>query len=160
MIVAVPPPTAVTRPELDTVAMDLSVVVQEVVLLDASVGETVAKSCSVSPLIRERLAFAVTRPEEFTVAIVLLEEDQETDLFEAEDGATVAVSCCVLPFIIVAVVGETETPLAGVVTVTVQVAFLPPSVVVAVMVAVPLAFAVTRPEELTVATVLLLLLHE
>lgn len=62
--------------------------------------------------------------------------------------------------IIVAVVGETETPLAGVVTVTVHVAFLPPSVVVAVIVAVPFPFAITRPEELTVATALLLLLHE
>ena len=52
MIVAVPPPTAVTRPVLDTVATDLSVVVQETVLLEASDGETVANSCSVSPLIR------------------------------------------------------------------------------------------------------------
>ena len=117
-------------------------------------------SAVVAVIVAVPLAFAVTRPEEFTVAIVLLEEDQETDLFEAEDGATVAVSCCVLPFIIVVVVGETVTPLAGVVTVTAHVAFLPPSVVVAVMVAVPLAFAATRPEELTVATELLLLLHE
>ena len=195
MIVAVPPPTAVTRPELDTDATDLSVVVHEIVLLEASVGETVAKSCSVSPLIRESsvlesdtpvtgtrtvtlqtalwlpsavvtvtsaapAAFAVTKPELETVTTELLEEDHDTDLLEADDGATVAVSCCVWPLIIVAVVGETETPLAGVVTVTVQVAFLPPSVVVAVIVAVPLAFAVTRPEELTVATALLLLLQE
>ena len=100
-------------------------------------------------------AFAVTKPDELTVATELLEEDHDTD-----EGATVAVSCCVWPFIIVAVVGATETPLAGVVTVTAHVAFLPPSVVVAVIVAVPLAFAVTRPEELTVATELLLLLQE
>ena len=105
-------------------------------------------------------AFAVTKPDELTVATELLEEDHDTDLLEADEGATVAVSCCVWPFIIVAVVGATETPLAGVVTVTAHVAFLPPSVVVAVIVAVPLAFAVTRPEELTVATELLLLLQE
>lgn len=103
---------------------------------------------------------AVTKPVELTVATELLDEDQDTDLFEADVGATVAVSCFVRPFIIVAVVGVTDTPLAGVVTVTAHVAFLPPSVVVAVIVAVPLAFAVTRPEELTVATALLLLLHE
>lgn len=105
-------------------------------------------------------ALAVTKPVELTAATELLDEDQDTDLFEADEGATVAVSCCVWPFIIVAVVGATETPLAGVVTVTAHVAFLPPSVVVAVIVAVPLAFAVTRPEEFTVATPVLLLLQE
>lgn len=103
---------------------------------------------------------AVTRPVELTVATVSFDEDHDTDLLEADEGATVAVSCRVWPFIIVAVVGEMETPLVGVVTVTVHEAFLPPSVVVAVIVAVPLAFAVTRPDELTVATALLLLLHE
>ena len=40
-------------PELDTVATDLSVVVQEIDLLEASAGEIVADSCSVLPLIRE-----------------------------------------------------------------------------------------------------------
>ena len=53
MIVAVPPPTAVTMPELDTDATDLSVVVHEIVLLEASAGKTVAKSCSVLPFIRD-----------------------------------------------------------------------------------------------------------
>ena len=50
---------------------------------------------------------------------------------------------------------------AGVITVTAHVAVrLVPSEVLAVMVAVPLLFAVTTPELLTVATVVLLLVHD
>ena len=48
---------------------------------------------------------------------------------------------------------------AAAVTVTTQVAVLLPSVVVTVIVAVPTAFAVTRPDADTVATVELLVVH-
>ena len=46
--------------------------------------------------------------------------------------------------------------MTGALTVTVQVAVLPPSVVVTVIVAVPAFFAETTPSEDTVATVVLL----
>ena len=46
--------------------------------------------------------------------------------------------------------------MTGALTVTVQVAVLPPSVVVTVIVAVPAFFAVTTPEVETAATVVLL----
>lgn len=105
-------------------------------------------------------AFAVTRPEVDTDAIAAFDDDHVTLLSLAVDGATVAVSCCVLPLIIVAVVGETVIPDVGVVTTTVHDAVFAPSAVVAVIVAVPLAFAVTRPDEFTVATLVLLLLQE
>jgi hypothetical protein len=103
--------------------------------------------------------FAVTTPEEETVATAVLLDDQITDLSVALEGVTVAVSVSVFPSVKVndvlfRLTPVTETTLA--LTVTEQVAFLPPSLVVTVIVAVPAALAVTKPEEDTVATVVLL----
>ena len=99
--------------------------------------------------------FAVTMPFE-TVATVVLEDDQVTFWFVALDGLTVAVKVSVLPTMRVAVDLLSVTPVTEMVsgfTVNTQVAFLPPSAVVTVMVAVPTFFATTRPVEETVATV-------
>ena len=101
--------------------------------------------------------FAVTTPSEDTVATVMLFDDQVTDLLEAFDGFTVAVSAWVSPSVRVRDVLSSVTPVTGMtgaLTVTVQVAVLPPSVVT-VIVAVPAFFAVTTPEEDTVATAVL-----
>ena len=71
----------------------------------------------------------------------------------------VAVSCEVVPFSRFRVVGFSVTPVTamlGVNTVMAQVAFFPPSAVVAVMVVAPLARAVTSPLALTVAMATLL----
>ena len=102
---------------------------------------------------------AVTTPEVETVATVVLLDDQVTLLFVALDGDTVAVSVCVWPSVSVRLVWFRLTPVTGTVgalTVTEQVAVLPPSVVVTVMVVVPALFAVTMPDEETVATDVLL----
>ena len=96
--------------------------------------------------------FAVTSPVLSTEAMLELLVLQVTVLLEAVEGATVAVSCLVAPTFKVADSGVTVTPLVGVVTVTVQVAVLPPSFVFAVIIVVPLDMAVICPEELTVAT--------
>ena len=72
------------------------------------------------------------------------------------DGVTVAVSVAVFPFVRLSDVLERVIPVAGVVTVTEQVAFLLPAV--AVIVALPFPTAVTTPLE-TVATDVLLDVH-
>ncbi len=72
---------------------------------------------------------------------------------------TVAVRYKVPPFSIVALVLFSVTPVTEVLTVTSQVAVLPPSAVVTLIVAVPFAFAVTTPSLVTVATPVSLLLH-
>ena len=102
--------------------------------------------------------FAVTTPLEETVATVVLFEDHVTFLFDAFEGATVATSVSVSPSVKVNVVLSRVTPVtatSGALTVTVQVAFLPPSFVVTVIVAEPAFFAVMTPVEDTVATVVL-----
>jgi hypothetical protein len=102
---------------------------------------------------------AVTTPEDETVATAVLLEDQVTDLSVALKGVTVAVSVSVFPSVKVKDVLFRLTPVtetAFSLTVTEQVAFLPPSLVVTVIVAVPAALAVTKPAEDTVATVVLL----
>ena len=104
-------------------------------------------------------ALAVTTPEEDTVATEVLLDDHVTDLSVALDGVTVAVRVCVSPSIMVRLVLFKLTPVTETFcacTVTVHVAFFPPSVVVTVIVADPAAFAVTTPEEETVATEVLL----
>jgi len=82
-------------------------------------------------------------------------EDHVRSLFVAPAGDTVAVSCCVPPTSKVIDVGVTETPVtdtkAPEYTVTAQVAVKEPSVVVTTIFVVPVATAVTRPLELTVA---------
>ena len=104
-------------------------------------------------------ALAVTTPEDDTVATDVLLDDQVTDLSVALEGVTVAVSVSVSPTVMERDDLFRLTPVTEIVcalTVTVHVAFLPPSFVVTVMVAVPAAFAVTTPEEDTVATDVLL----
>ena len=110
-------------------------------------------------IVVEPAAFAVTTPEEDTVATEVLLDDQVTVLFVALEGVIVAVSVCVSPTIMLRDVLFRLTPVTEIVcalTVTVQVAFLPPSLVVTVIVVEPAAFAVTTPEDVTVATDVLL----
>ena len=102
---------------------------------------------------------AITTPVEETIATDSLFDDQVTDLSVALDGETVALRLCVSPSVIVRLVlsrltPDTETLLDR--TVNWQVAVLPPSLVLTVIVAVPRDFAETIPEEETVATVVLL----
>src|SRR4051812_22411892 len=100
-------------------------------------------------------AFAVTSPPVLTVATEALLVVQLTFLFVAFAGWIVAVSCCVAPIAMLTVDGETVTPVTAtfvVMTVIAQVAVLLPSCVVTVMLHVPTATAVIRPELLTVAT--------
>ena len=74
---------------------------------------------------------AVTTPEEDTVATDGLFEDQVTDLFVALAGATVATSVPVSPSTRTREVWSSVTPVTEMgLTVSAQVAFLPPSVVV------------------------------
>jgi hypothetical protein len=75
-----------------------------------------------------------------------------TALLEAFVGETVATNVCVPPFEILRVDLFNVTPVTATVTLTVIVARLLPSCVVTVIVALPVATAVIRPEELTVAT--------
>jgi hypothetical protein len=67
-------------------------------------------------------------------------------------GATVATSCAEPLTQVVTLVALSDIPETATETVTVQVAVLPPSAVVAVIVAEPTATPVTTPEEETVAT--------
>ena len=108
-------------------------------------------------------ATAVTRPFASTVAIASSLLDQVTVGLLAFSGATVAVSCRVSPIVTSAVVSFSVTEVASTtagLTVTAQAAVrLLPSLVVAVIVAVPGATAVTRPFASTVATPSLLLVQ-
>jgi hypothetical protein len=102
---------------------------------------------------------AVTNPEELTVAMFVLPDDQVTAWLVALLGATVTVSVSVAPTFSESDVLFNDTPvteITGFVTVIAQVAFLLPSVVVTVIVAVPAVFADTRPVTLTVAMFVLL----
>ncbi len=95
-------------------------------------------------------AFAVTTPS-LTVATPVSLLLHITFLLLASLGSTVVVRPKIPPFSIVALVLFSVTPVTEVLTVTSQVAVLPPSAVVALIVAVPFAFAVTMPP-FTVAT--------
>jgi hypothetical protein len=102
---------------------------------------------------------AVTTPEDDTVATEVLLEDHVTDLSVALEGITVAVNVCVSPTVIDNDVLFRLTPVTDTVvsvTVTKHVVVFPPSFVVTVIVAVPAALAVTKPEDETVATEVLL----
>ena len=106
-------------------------------------------------------AFAVTTPDVETVATEVLLEDQVTDLSVALDGVTVADNACVSPTVMVRDVWFRLTPVTAIgFTVTEQVAFLPPSSVVAVITAVPSLTAETFPFESTVAMFVLELDHD
>jgi hypothetical protein len=133
---------------------EMLTVIADVAVLEPSVVFTV--------IVAEPLATAVTNPEELTVATEVLLEVQVTALLVAFVGATVAANCTVPPAeVIVELVGDTVTPVTATVvepilTVIAQVAVFEPSVVLTVIVAAPLATPVTNPEELTVATDVLL----
>ena len=103
-------------------------------------------------------AFAVTTPLLLTVATDVLLLVQVTVLLVVLEGETVAVKVSVLPTCNVVEVLFKDTLLTGTTTVTVQVALLP-LFEVAIITAVPEAFAVTKPLLLTVATEVLLLAH-
>ena len=91
----------------------------------------------------------------------MLFEDQLTFLLVAFEGETVAISVSLSFSYIDNEYLFKVTPVTEIgVTVTLHVAFLPPSVVVAVIVAFPTALAVTNPAEETVATDVLLDVHE
>lgn len=112
-------------------------------------------SCVVHEIVADPAALAVTVPSEATEATDVLLEVHETAVFVALLGETVGVRRYVSPAVNDNDVGETETPVTAtvaLVTVTVQVAVLPPSSVRTVIVAEPAAFAVTTPLEETVAT--------
>ena len=95
------------------------------------------------------LPFAVTFPAEDTVATEVLEEVHVTVLSEAFSGLTVATSVVVLPLSKVTEDLFNVIPSTGVLTVTLHVALNPPSLVLHVMVAVPVAYPETLPEEET-----------
>jgi hypothetical protein len=123
-------------------------------MVDVSVKEP---SSVVTVIVTTPAAIEVTKPLAFTVAIASSDDAQVIFLLVALFGLIVAVSCCVFPKpTIVAVSGVTETlvTLTGL-TVSVASPKTPdPSVAVALMTEVPakpVLFAVTNPEELTVA---------
>jgi hypothetical protein len=104
--------------------------------------------------------FPVTTPPKSTVAIDELPLDHVTVLFSAFDGATVALSVALSPILTDSVVLLRLTLVTAIgVTVTLHIAVFPPSTVVAVIVAVPTAFPVTTPLELTVTIDVLPLDH-
>ena len=105
-------------------------------------------------------AFGVTNPEPFTVATFVLLLVHVTPLLLVVFGVTVAVNCNVLPIFTVAVVWFNVIPVDNCLTVTLHVAvLLLPSFVFTVIVAVPTAFGVTKPDAFTVAIFVLLLVH-
>ena len=120
-------------------------------------------SVALAVIVAVPLPFDVTTPLLLTVATLVLLLVQVSVLLAALLGVTIAVSVCV---VLSAekesdvILRETPVTRMGVDTVTEHVALLLlPSVVVAVIVAVPLPFAVTTPLLLMVATLVLLLVH-
>ena len=117
-------------------------------------------SAVVAVIVALPVAIAVTKPVDDTVAMLLLLDDQTTDLSVALEGETVAASWSVWFKYNVADVLLSEIDVANRFTVTLQVALrLVPSDVFAVITALPVDFAVTKPVEDTVATLVLLEVH-
>ena len=119
-------------------------------------------STEVAVMVAVPAAMAVTKPEELTLATFVSLDVHVTFLSVASAGETVAVSWKVPPAVSDSALELSETPVTETVavwTVMVQVAVLLPSTEVAVIVAVPAAMAVTKPDELTLATDVLLLVH-
>ena len=115
-------------------------------------------SSVVTVIVAVSKALAVTKPVEETVATLGLLDVQVTDLLVAFDGLTVAVKVDVSPTVRVKDDLLSETPVTLIVvvfTVIWQAEVLLPSMVVTVMVAVPAAFAVIKPLDDTVATLVL-----
>ena len=117
-------------------------------------------SAVVAVIVALPVAIAVTKPVDDTVAMQLSLEVQTTDLSVALVGETVAVSWTVWSRYNVADVLLSEIDVANRFTVTPHVALrFVPSVVLAVITALPVDFAVTKPVDETVATLVLLELH-
>ena len=117
-------------------------------------------SAVVAVIVAFPVAIAVTRPVDDTVATLLSLDVQTTDLSVALEGETVAVSWTVWSRYNVADVLLSEIDVANRLTVTLHVALrFVPSDVFAVITALPADFAVTKPVEDTVATLVLLELH-
>ena len=109
-------------------------------------------SLAVAVMVAVPLDTAVTLPFWSTVATEVFVELHVTLLSLAVLGVMVAVSVSLPPSFKLSDVLFNVTTVTYCFTVTEQVAFLPlPSLAVAVIVAVPTAFAVTTPEEDTVA---------
>jgi hypothetical protein len=116
----------------------------------------------VAAMVAVPAATAVTMPEGlFTVATAMLLVDHVTERpvkVLPLPSRSVAVNCCVAAGKMLAVLGVTATEATGAITVTVALPVIPS--LVAAMVAVPAATAVTMPEGLfTVATAMLLVDH-
>lgn len=106
-------------------------------------------------IVAEPAALAVTTPLDETVATDVLLEDQVTPLLVAFEGETVAFSVPVFPTVRLIEDLSRDTPVTAtvaLVTVTLQVAVLPPSAVLTVMVVLPAASAVTTPSDDAFAT--------
>jgi hypothetical protein len=130
---------------------DMATVTTQVALLLPSWVDTVIVALPEATAVTTAAA-----PVAETVATAALLLDQVRLWLVAFAGTTVVVSETVWPRPIVAVEMLKLTPVTETTTVTAQVAVLPPSTVVTVMIAVPAATALTRPELETVATLALL----
>ena len=146
------PPVSEMLVGLDGVVAILTVTLQLLVLPPSAVFVV---------MLQLPFATAVTTPLLFTVATALLSVLHVTDLLSALEGLTVALNCVVsLAFVSVTEDGATDTELTGtgILTVTLQVAVLPPSAVFTVILQLPFPTAVTTPL-FTVATALLSVPH-
>ena len=139
------------------VASDLSRVTS-VTAMATVTSQVAEKSPALAVMVALPLATAVTTPFTSTVATVSSEEVQVTVLSNASSGRTFTLSSRVASLAVrVASDLSSLTSVTATATVTLQVAVLPPAV--AVMVAVPLATAVTTPFSFTVATLSSEVLH-
>jgi hypothetical protein len=116
-----------------------------------------APSCVVAVIFAVPVAMPLTTPVEDTVAMFVLSDDQDTVVFVAFDGKIVVVREELWQVAMARNEVFNAIPVTGILelTVTAQVAVFAPSSVVAVMVAVPVATAVTIPLLLTMATLVL-----
>ena len=197
-IIAVPAPTAVTRPLASTVATVLSLLLHITFRLEALAGVTVAvrlrvaacpasiwaafvfnvmpvtgigatvmvlvavcpPSCVVTVMVAVPTDTAVTTPLVFTVATAGLLLLHIRLRLVALAGVMLAASDAVSPATMVKAGGFSVTPVTVMgVTVTTQLAVCEPSCVVAVIIAVPTAWAVTTPCEFTEAMAVAVLCH-
>jgi len=105
-------------------------------------------------------AMDVMIPAAFTIAMDVLLDLQVTVWMDASAGVIIAFNVSFIAVPIVRVELYNVIPVTGIMTVTRQVALKLPSCVVATMVSVPAAIAVTTPVELTMAMAVLLDLQE
>jgi hypothetical protein len=140
--------TPVTETEVE-----MTVIAQVAVLLPSTVVTVMVAVPALTP---------VTVPFDDTLATAGALLNHVTFLLVALEGETVAVSLSLPPVAILIDVLSKVTPVTamGALTVTAQVAVKPPSSVVTVMTAFPIAMPVTSPADDTVATAGLSLLHE